>query len=162
MNALELLSDVESHGATVQVEGDMLALDMPIDFPENLVEGLRECKVEVLRHLRLRDTAFRYRRERPCHRQDESELVEIVRRVWDEGVCLVWARALGDFVAFYRSEADLPKIPPGFVPYSDAELLHLFGQGQPVVSLSTLRLIHAAKKTGARITGVEPDTAPGV
>jgi hypothetical protein len=56
--------------------------------------------------------------------------VEIERRVWDEGVCLVWATTAGDCVAFYRSEADLPKIPPGFVPYSDAELLHLFGREQ--------------------------------
>ncbi len=50
--------------------------------------------------------------------------MEIERRVWDEGVCLVWATTAGDCVAFYRSEADLPKIPPAFVPYSDAELLH--------------------------------------
>jgi hypothetical protein len=52
MNVHQLLSEVESHGATIQVEGDMLALDLPNDFPENLIERLRQRKAEVLEHLR--------------------------------------------------------------------------------------------------------------
>jgi hypothetical protein len=161
VNAQSLLDRAQQLGITIRIVGGHIRYRPKSVAPSEFVEKLGAHKAEVIELLQHREVATRYRREIQGDYLGEGELVEIVRRVWDEGVCLVWAKALGDFVAFYRSEADLPKIPPGFVPYSDAELLHLFGREQPVVSLSTLRLIHAAKKKGARITGVEPDTAPG-
>lgn len=47
----ELLREVETHGGTVEVVGSQLALDSPIDFPEPLVEELRQRKPEVIAHL---------------------------------------------------------------------------------------------------------------
>ena len=47
-----------------------------------------------------------------------------------------------------RYEADRAKIPPGFVPYSDAELLKLFAPEHEDISINTLQMIHAAKKMG--------------
>ena len=55
-------------------------------------------------------------------------------------------------------------IPPGSAPYAEDELRHLFGEDGDQPSLYGLRLIHAAKKTGAIITnsrkeGSEPGNA---
>jgi hypothetical protein len=57
-------------------------------------------------------------------------------------------------VAFYKTEADREKIPPGFVPYSDKELFELFGKNSSPRK-HTLRLIHEAKKLGARVVDNE-------
>jgi len=57
-------------------------------------------------------------------------------------------------VAFYKTEADRKKIPPGFVPYSDQELRQLFRVGKTVPK--SLRLVDEAKKYGGRITSSEP------
>ncbi|MFC1944984.1 hypothetical protein ACFLX5_05880 [Chloroflexota bacterium] len=86
-----------------------------------------------------------------------EELNEIVARVRGEGYVLLWSTVLEDSVAFYKTEADRQKIPPGFVPYSDQELWGLFGEGKAAHSPDKLRLIHEAKKKGARITGSEPN-----
>ena len=61
---------------------------------------------------------------------------------------------LNDFVAFYKTEADRGKIPPGFVPYSDKELFELFGKNLSPRK-HTLRLIHEAKKLGALVVDSE-------
>jgi hypothetical protein len=63
-----------------------------------------------------------------------------------KGYVLLWSEVLEDMVAFYKTEADREKIPPGFVPYSDQELRELFGEGKATLSARTLRLIHEAKK----------------
>ncbi|MFC1944490.1 hypothetical protein ACFLX5_03225 [Chloroflexota bacterium] len=55
------------------------------------------------------------------------ELDEIVTRVEEKGYVLLWSTVLQDLVAFYKTDADLGRIPPGFVPYSDQELWELFG-----------------------------------
>ena len=85
-------------------------------------------------------------------------MAEIVRRVEEEGFVLLWSEVLKDLVAFYRPGADQSKIPPGFVPYSCAELFKLFRPGQPDPSDAALRRIHAAKKTGAGVTDVRSIT----
>ena len=71
---------------------------------------------------------------------------------------------LRDLVAFHRDDVDPATIPAGFVPYSDDELRYLFGEDGDQPSPDALRLIHAAKKTGAIITnsrkeGSEPGSA---
>ena len=67
-------------------------------------------------------------------------------------------------MAFHRDDVDPATIPAGFVPYSDDELRYVFNADEGVPSPDGLRLIHAAKKTGAIITnsrkeGSEPGSA---
>jgi hypothetical protein len=76
----------------------------------------------------------------------------------------MWCEVLRDLVAFHRDDVDPATIPAPFVPYSDDELRHRFGEDGSEPSPDALRLIHAAKKTGAIITnsrkeGSEPGNA---
>ena len=80
-----------------------------------------------------------------------SEMEEIELRLDERGYVLVWSTMLEDLVAFYESESYLKSIPPGFVPYSRHELIELFGDDKPAIPLEKLRLIHEAKKSGARV-----------
>ena len=165
MSVAALLTEVEFWGAIVAVADDRLVLDVPEDFPDDLVQCLQKQKRDVMDSVRSSSIVWlkqRYRRNYPGNGTGTREMAEIEHVVGEEGISLTWSDVLQDFVAFCRSEEDREKIPPGFVPYSDAELFHLFGPAQPEISTSMLRLMHAAKKAGARITGVEPDTAPGV
>ena len=50
-----------------------------------------------------------------------------------------------------------PYTPPGFVPYSKQEMEELFGEGKDAPSPEGLRLIHEAKKCGARVIGSESE-----
>ena len=82
-----------------------------------------------------------------------DELEEIAARVQVEGYALLWSTVLQDLIAFYRDEEARSKIPVGFVPYSEAEIEELFEDGKPARSISTLRLIHEAKKlAGAKVS----------
>jgi hypothetical protein len=85
---------------------------------------------------------------------DDQELTEIENRVVTKGYVLLWSNTLNDFVAFYKTEADRGKIPPGFVPYSDKELSELFGKNLSPRK-HTLRLIHEAKKLGGCVVDDE-------
>lgn len=79
------------------------------------------------------------------------ELRELERRVEHEGYVLLWCNVLNDLVAYYKTDEDRKKIPAGFVPYSDAELRGLFGEGKPRLSPHKQRMIHEAKKQGGRV-----------
>jgi len=96
-----------------------------------------------------------YRLKYPDAQATGEELGEILARVHGEGYALLWCTVLQDLVAFYRDEDARSKIPPGFVPYSEAELEELFGKGKPSLSTSTLRLIHEAKKHGGCVINSE-------
>ena len=98
--------------------------------------------------------ARNYRLKYPDAPADDQELTEIENRVLTKGYVLLWSNTLNDFVAFYKTEADREKIPPGFVPYSDKELFELFGKSSSPRK-HTLRLIHEAKKLGARVVDDE-------
>ena len=91
--------------------------------------------------------ARNYHLKYPDTPADDRELTEIENRVLTKGYVLLWSNTLNDFVAFYKTEADREKIPPGFVPYSDKELYELFGKNSSPRK-HTLRLIHEAKKLG--------------
>ena len=78
----------------------------------------------------------------------DTEIAAIVRQFEQDGVCLTFCTVLEDYVAFYKTDADRAKIPPGFVSYSNAEPRTLYGSDQPDLSLNVLRRIDAAKKTG--------------
>ena len=93
----------------------------------------------------------KYNLKYPDAPANDQELLEIENRVSTKGYVLLWSNTLNDLVAFYRTEADREKIPPGFVPYSDQELRELFGEGKAALSPSTLRLIHEAKKIGTEV-----------
>jgi len=95
-----------------------------------------------------------YRLKYPDAPADDQELTEIENRVLTKGYVLLWSNTLSDFVAFYKTEADREKIPPGFVPYSDKELCELFGKSSSPRK-HTLRLIHEAKKLGGCIVDNE-------
>jgi len=91
-------------------------------------------------------------------------MTELARRVEEEGYVLLWPNVLQDLVAFHRNDVDPDTIPAPFVPYSDDEVRHLFGEDGAQPSPDALRLIHAAKKTGVIITnsrkeGSEPGNA---
>jgi len=94
--------------------------------------------------------ARNYRLKYPDVHADDQELTEIENRVSTKGYVLLWSNTLNDFMAFYKTEADRGKIPPGFVPYSDKELFELFGKNSSPRK-HTLRLIHEAKKLGAEV-----------
>ena len=98
--------------------------------------------------------ARNYRLKYPDAPADDQELTEIENRVLTKGYVLLWSNALNDFVAFYNTEADREKIPPGFVPYSDKELFELFGKNLSP-GKHTLRLIHEAKKLGGYVVDNE-------
>ena len=82
---------------------------------------------------------------------DDSELIEIVRQVRQQGHVLLWSNVLQDLVAFAQTDADRDNVPPGFTTYTVAELMEVFGDGTP--SPSSLKLIHETKKHGGRIIG---------
>ena len=94
-----------------------------------------------------------YRLKYPDAQATREELEEIVERVHGEGYVLLWSTVLQDLIAFYRDDEAKSKIPTGFVPYSEAELEELYGDGKPPLSKSTLRLIHEAKKCGGCVVG---------
>ena len=48
MSVVELLEEVESRGASVEAVDGQLAVDLPEDFPDHLVERLRQQKTKVI------------------------------------------------------------------------------------------------------------------
>ena len=76
----------------------------------------------------------------------------VSRRVEDEGYVLLWSDVLQDLVTFHHNDVDPVTVLADFVPYSDDEVRHLLGEDGAQPSTDALRLIHAAKKTGAIIT----------
>ena len=157
-NAAELIHRCQSLGASVWVEDKGLQLDAPTDFPDELIGLLRENKAAVLEHLlhqpdlAEQDPSLVYPGKTG---PTDTELVEIEQRVEQEGYVLLWSTELEDFIAFYMTEADRRRVPPGFVPYSDCELRELFGDGKTAPSPDALRRIHRIKKLGAHVTGSE-------
>ena len=120
----------------------------PGSVPQEFQSDLRQHKPEILRHLIQR----RYEPVYPHQDQRDDEMTELERRVEEEGYVLLWCEVLRDLVAFHRDDVDPATIPAPFVPYSDDELRHLFGEDGSEPSPDGIRLIHAAKKTGAIIT----------
>lgn len=49
--ALELVRKARALGATLSTDGDRLELDVPVDFPDDLVEELRAHKASILSFL---------------------------------------------------------------------------------------------------------------
>ena len=129
----------------------------PGSIPSELISALRQHKPQVKELLA--EEAYRLLYPHPAQRDDE--MTELERRVEEEGYVLLWCEVLRDLVAFHRNDVDPATIPAGFVPYSDDELRHLFGEDGAQPSPDGLRLIHAAKRTGAVITDSRSDDEDG-
>ena len=147
MDSVSILDELHNLGVAVTLDGDDLLLIPASNVPDSLVPELKAHKPEIIRLIKDRQYAQVY----PGEELGDEELQEIVRRVTTAGYVLVYCEILDDLVAFYDTEADRAKIPPGFVPYSDAELQHLFGDDKPDMSVNDLKRIHAAKKAGANV-----------
>ena len=113
-------------------------------LPSDLLEELRKHKDEIRRELARCQCEDVY--SHPDQR--DYELMELVRRVEEEGYELLWSNVLNDLVAFHRDDVDPAEIPAGFVPYSDDELRYMFGNDGARLLPGTLRLIHATNRAG--------------
>ena len=159
--ASDLVNKVQRTGAKFELTPTGFnVLCAPGSVPQEFQSDLRQHKPEIISYLIQR----RYEPVYPHQDQREDELKELVSRVEEEGYVLLWCEVLRDLVAFHRDDVDPATIPADFVPYSDDELRHLFGEDGDQPSPDALRLIHAAKKTGAIITnsrkeGSEPGSA---
>ena len=150
MNAATLIAQCKEFRAILVPEGEHLRVRAPDPLPPDILEELRQHKSEIIEYL----TSKRYPLKYPDVPADDQELLEIENRVLTKGYVLLWSNTLNDFVAFYKTEADREKVPPGFVPYSDKELYELFGKNLSPRK-HTLRLIHEAKKLGGCVVGNE-------
>ena len=148
MEAQAILDRLYSLGIEVTISGDKLQLEPGSRVPEELLEELKSHKQDII----LLEKGYRLRY--PCNQVTDQELTEIEARVERDGYVLLWSNTLKDFVAFYKTDADREKIPPGFVPYSDRELWELFGKSSSPLR-HTLRLIHEAKKLGGCVVDDE-------
>ena len=153
MEPIAMLERLEKMGIQITIAGDKLQFRPGSAVPPELIPEIKEHKQELLKILKLKGYHLKYSEPEAT----DSELAEIKARVDVEGYVLLWSTVLQDLVAFYRDEEAKRNIPPGFVPYSVAELTELFGQGKSC-SKDRLRLIHEAKKQGAHIISQNPVT----
>ena len=155
----DLVTTAHELGATFEVTPERVTLRAPRRLPEGLVADLRQHKPEVIEYLSQQDkkTQRRYQQLYSGDGPGDAELADLELRVHEEGYVLCWSEVLDDYVAFHRDDVDPSTIPVGFVPYSEAELLQLFREGEPDFSWAGLRLVHQAKKTGATSTDVSPE-----
>ena len=93
----------------------------------------------------------RYYQQYPT--DDAKNKIELIGRIEQEGCVLCYSTEVQDFIAVY-DDGCIGSIPTRFVPYSDSELMELFGEGKPEVSL---RLIHEAKRLGANVKNSQED-----
>lgn len=80
MSVEALLTEVDFWGAIVTVAGDRLIVDMPENFPGDLVQRLREQKREVMDSVRSSSVGWfkkRYKRVYPGEGTGTGELAEI-------------------------------------------------------------------------------------
>ena len=155
----DLVEQARAMGAIFEVTSHSVKVTRPQGpLPSALLSELRRHKDEIRSELAKR----RYRPIFPHPDQRDDEMTELVQRVEEEGYVLLWCEVLRDLVAFHRNDVDPVMIPAGFVPYSEDELRHLFGEDGSEPSPDGLRLIHAAKKTGAIITNSRKEgSGPG-
>ena len=155
----DLVEQAKAMGAIFEVTTDGVTVRrLQGPLPSSLVAELRRHKDEIRAEL----AKSQYKPVFPHPDQRDDEMTELVRRVEEEGYVLLWCEVLRDLVAFHRDDVDPVVIPAGFVPYSEDELRHLFGEDGSEPSPDGLRLIHAAKRTGAVITDSTQDEEPGI
>ena len=157
MEVSTILESLDALGVSVRVSGTKLLVEPGSRVPKDIVDALHQHKAEIMEYL-----MNRYRQVYPG---DDGpgldELLEIESRLQKDGYVLLWSNVLDDLVAFYETEEDRKKIPPGFEPYSEQELRTLFGLGRGAPSPNSLRFLHKAKKLGCRIVASQPQECDG-
>ena len=158
MRTSDILRQLETLGVTITSSGDKLRLKPASRVPPQLMEALRRDKTEVMAYLHKQSDGIKAGYELRYSGSDrKAELDEIERVVAQDGYVLLWSAVLEDLIAFYKSQGDRLRIPPGFVAYSTEELWRLFGDEDYDISREALLRIHEAKKTGAEIIDVRED-----
>ena len=150
MEANAILEKLDSIGVAVTLDGEDIACRPGSLVPEELVLPILKCKPEIM----LRLVQRKYELVYPDGICRDDELNEIEERVRKQGVVLLWSRVLEDLIAFVRDGYDTSLVPAGFTIYTESELATLFPDDAPVTSL---RLIHEAKRSGGKVIGNEPD-----
>jgi hypothetical protein len=166
MNPLDILRTLAALGIEASVKGDKVRLVPGSLVPADLREGVRVNKAAIMGLLHERNAKSvrpRYRQAYAGDTAGDDELWEIELQVHEKGICLCYSHVLKDFIAFCRDDEAAREVPPGFVPWSAAEMNALFEDAQDAVSLSALGLIHEVKKAGGRIVDMrrEPEVGSG-
>ena len=147
-NAIELLNKLNALGVQLSVDGDNLRYKPASVVPPDLVNQMRQRKVEIIRLLRKPELV-----EAPSEWHAET----IAAAVQEEGICIFWSELFGEMVAFIKDDKFKNSVPCGIVAYNDQELRELFGNGKPSLPAASLRLIHEAKKaSNGRISSHVP------
>lgn len=146
---MTVIEEFQRRGITLAAVGDKLQVTAPAGtLTDEDRARLAEAKPVILAELRRMEYARRYGGRGPS--RNEATAIEVA--VEREGVCLTYCTALGDLVAFVRSEADRGRVPNGFVVYMLAEVMMLCD-----MPIASFRLIHAAKRAGGgRVLSVDP------
>ena len=137
MDTDTLIRRLNALGVAMSANGDRLELRPGSRIPADLHDAIRLHKAALFDRL-------------APHTPDDDELTDIVRRVIDNGYCLLWSHVLRDFVAFVRTVEDANSVPRHFTVYYLDELMQVFG-GRAPHTPDALRLIHRAKQFGGKI-----------
>ena len=139
-NILERLRD---KGVTIEAPDDRLRFFPREALTTAEIEELKLHKAQLLVYLSCHELA----EVRPVWR-----LHDIGDRVERDGLCVFWSDLFAEAVAFISDDGFRDQVPTGIVCYTVEELDTLFGADGVPLSGAPLKLIHHAKKYGARIT----------
>ena len=157
----ELVATAHRHGAVFHLTPNGARITAPQPLPTRILLQLREHRFDVLHLLRQDETGevpgIDEQMVSDPHLDEVAVQGQMAKRMRDDGIVLLYSQVLKDYIAFHCDNFDHAFIPPGFVPYGEAELYLLFGHQQPDVAPGTLWLIHAAKKSGARLKNIYPE-----
>ena len=136
----QLIKELNDRGVSMFADGEVLELKPQSRIPTELKEAIQLHKIEIINKIV------------PRHPLD-SELTEIIRQVRAKGYVCLWSTVLEDNIAFVDDILEEDQRPEGFVIYTLDEITKLFANTK---SENSLRLVHIAKKRGAKITDVYP------
>lgn len=147
MNVATVLERLSALGVQITPRpGGNLWLEPASKIPPPLLALVRQHKPEIM--------AAVLKKPGLVAGPPEWQAGEVERLVLKEGYCIFWSDLFNELVAFIADETFLAKVPGWIVAYTCEELHILFpDNGEPDDTM--LRLIHAAKKVGAHVTGHE-------
>lgn len=152
MDANAILDKLDELGVSAELRGPDIVFKPMGKVPVDLIDDIRASKPQIIALLHGKT----FRLQFPKGTDPKIEYQEIVRKVEEEGVVLIWSRVLKDFIGIYDRESDRSKVPAGFVPYSDKELRALYVD---TISPGVLKRVHEAKRSGVKITGTFKEDA---